>query len=106
MLQVYKAVVDVSGSVITAGFMPFIFDNEADAVAFMNRYVDSVFGSGRCGFIDDIEGFWWGCDDGPVLQLHHFRIEMRGDAAHLSETPTYTCDIDLACDHWAVPSIH
>jgi hypothetical protein len=31
---------------------------------------------------------------------------MRGDAAHLSETPTYTCDIDLACDHWAVPSIH
>jgi len=106
VLQVYKVVNDTDGSVMAAGFMPLTFETETEAFAYMNGYVSSVFRCGKCGY-NEVDEFWWGCDAGPELQLHRYRLEVRCAAADLSGVPTYICDIDVVGDGpRAQPSVH
>jgi hypothetical protein len=86
VLQVYKVVVGAAGSLMSAGFMPLAFENESEAFAYMDGYIASVFRFGKSGY-NEVEEFWWGCEAGPELQIHRYRLEMRCTAADLSGIP-------------------
>jgi hypothetical protein len=106
VLQVYTVVVGAAGSLMSAGFMPLAFENESEAFAYMDGYIASVFRFGKSGY-NEVEEFWWGCEAGPELQLHRYRLEMRCTAADLTGIPADTCDIDVVGDDSrGAPSVH
>jgi hypothetical protein len=76
MLQIVQVTYEACGEIKHREAFPFLFPNRESATLFLETHLEAEYTGGRSGYERD-DDRWWGCDDKPNTQIHHYEIRPR-----------------------------
>ena len=74
MIQVFETIFNADGEMLKRDPIVLVFSDRDTAALFLQTHLGKSFADGRSGYHES-DDYWWGCNDGPDLQIYRYTIE-------------------------------